>query len=719
MQVNFLSDSNFGSFFQQLRKNVSHRHVCIASVALGALYACQYVRYSSGFRSALGGSRSYLENRRLDFHACRYVKSMAIVATSFCVNLLSMKFLRKDHEYASSAIRLINILLLASSMGVFFRKKLSALETAFVSHNLANSSKLPEFLFSSDYKLVQPLLSKIANSPDLQFTDVKRLIDCRLMKSFRAFTAIFYSPRYAESQLRWICEKLIDESNPRVQESAKKVLESLENRELAAIERDRFIIQALDEKKQVYLELHTKETYLTFKFVQLFHQIYQTNKGLAKEICDYLVSKLKIAKTPEEADENQHLLFYLRCFQELAADSLKDAPEAFKAKVPRDAPFPELICNIQYNTFQEEFKAALEVDITRSIRSASAEACNFEYPRLSTPAIAWSKEALTVPEGLIYKRQSGDHLRCSKDLVFTAAATGQFRAEMEDAHTTHYGSLELSGGNNEAFAMTAIFDGHGGAGVAQLAAKRLPNKIAEFLQRHAEDKEEISRLDVYAAINEAFAQFQQETLVEALDSKAKLGSGIERAGFEGTTALIALNIGKETYLINLGDSRAVLVNPSTKQAFPLTKDQKPGDPSLRDGIYDRGGSVVKHETQDLYRVSGLLSTAGALGDFSLAGISHKPVITCLSDIEEVKGDINREGAKLILACDGLWDVLNLDDIKDHLAAKERAQSTKLSSKYCADYLLKTALKANTTDNVTVSVVSLEDFTASDGLAASK
>ncbi|NCF71098.1 MAG: hypothetical protein GWP59_05290, partial [Chlamydiales bacterium] len=39
MQVDTLANTNFGSLFQQFRKNVSHRHVCIASVALGALYA--------------------------------------------------------------------------------------------------------------------------------------------------------------------------------------------------------------------------------------------------------------------------------------------------------------------------------------------------------------------------------------------------------------------------------------------------------------------------------------------------------------------------------------------------------------------------------------------------------------------------------------------------------------------------------------------------------
>ncbi|MCH1429881.1 MAG: protein phosphatase 2C domain-containing protein, partial [Chlamydiales bacterium] len=589
----------------------------------------------------------------------------------------------------------------------------------FVSHALLRDSSLSASQFSNDYKLVQPLLKNIARSSDLQFTDVRKLIDRNLMKSFSVFTTLFYSPRYEESQLKWICEQLINGDAPRFKESAKKVLESLESRELIGIERDEFIAQALDEKKRIYLELHTKEAYLTFKFVQLFHQIYQANKGLAKEICDYLVSKLKIAKTTEEADENQHLLFYLKCFQELAADSLKDASEVFKVGVPRDAPFPKLLCNIQYYTLMEEFRAVLETDIAEDIRRHSVEASSFEYPRVQVPLSAWLKDDLTLLEKAMFKKLEGVDFTCSKNLVCTAAATGQRRSKMEDTHTSYYGSLALKDGKSEDLSMTAIFDGHGGVRVAELAAKHLPRKIAELLQQQAEGQEAVSKVQVYQAINEAFAQFQQEVVTEALDSKAKSGERLEQLGFEGSTAVIALSVGSESYFINLGDSRAALVNPSTKEAFFLTKDQKPGDDSLSGRIYDRGGCVSEPSDHDPCRVSGLLSTAGAFGDFSLAGVSHKPVITCLSDIEETKGKMSRDGAKLILACDGLWDVLNLGDIKDNLANQEASKGTKLSSKYCADYLLKTALKAGTSDNVTVSVVNLEEFAPSAEATASK
>jgi serine/threonine protein phosphatase PrpC len=101
---------------------------------------------------------------------------------------------------------------------------------------------------------------------------------------------------------------------------------------------------------------------------------------------------------------------------------------------------------------------------------------------------------------------------------------------------------------------------------------------------------------------------------------------------------------------NVGDCRMILWKDG--QAVRITKDHKPDDEEERARIEGLGGEVTCTELPNgtkSYRVNGILGVARALGDFSL-----EPYVTAVPDIFHTNIDTDDY---LVIACDGLWDVL--------------------------------------------------------------
>jgi len=105
---------------------------------------------------------------------------------------------------------------------------------------------------------------------------------------------------------------------------------------------------------------------------------------------------------------------------------------------------------------------------------------------------------------------------------------------------------------------------------------------------------------------------------------------------------------------NVGDSRAVLCRD--KKAIPLTIDHKPTLPEETKRIRAAGGDVRGK------RVNGVLAISRALGDHLMLKendvVSASPYVTTteLTDLDDY----------LILACDGVWDVMSNQDACDYV-----------------------------------------------------
>lgn len=81
----------------------------------------------------------------------------------------------------------------------------------------------------------------------------------------------------------------------------------------------------------------------------------------------------------------------------------------------------------------------------------------------------------------------------------------------------------------------------------------------------------------------------------------------------GTTALIAIMEGTKLTVANVGDSRGVMCD-SRGNAIPLSFDHKPQSAREHKRIQEAGGFIA---FKGVWRVSGILATSRALGDYPL------------------------------------------------------------------------------------------------------
>lgn len=250
-----------------------------------------------------------------------------------------------------------------------------------------------------------------------------------------------------------------------------------------------------------------------------------------------------------------------------------------------------------------------------------------------------------------------------KSLGISHDKNSRYRRTMEDAHifVDKYGGVDTQG-------YFAVYDGHGGRGAVEFVEKNLhENVLAEL------NKDPSKPL-------EALVQGHLETDKQIAENKIQ---------YSGTTTVVALirieeDGTKKLYAANAGDARAVLCRGG--KAIRLTKDHKGNDEEEIERINKAGGFVVMH------RVNGVLAVTRSLGDIAMkAFVTGEPYTR-----EET---LTEEDTHLILACDGIWDVISdqesCDIVAEHEACSEASRA-----------LMITSLKKGSTDNISVMVIKL-------------
>lgn len=150
------------------------------------------------------------------------------------------------------------------------------------------------------------------------------------------------------------------------------------------------------------------------------------------------------------------------------------------------------------------------------------------------------------------------------------------------------------------------------------------------------------------------------------------------------------------YTANVGDSRIVL--SSNGVARRLTYDHRASDPAETARIRQMGGIVTAG------RVNGCLAVSRALGDRQLKPhVSSRPYTTSLpldNDADEF----------LIIACDGIWDVIKDQKAVDLIRHIEDPAEA-------AQELVRQALFNGSTDNATCVIVRLKPSSAQTSKSA--
>lgn len=177
----------------------------------------------------------------------------------------------------------------------------------------------------------------------------------------------------------------------------------------------------------------------------------------------------------------------------------------------------------------------------------------------------------------------------------------------------------------------------------------------------------------------------------------------------GSTAVIAVVGSCQIIVGNCGDSRAVLSRGGV--AIPLSVDHKPEREDEMARIEAAGGRVIYWNG---YRVLGVLAMSRAIGDRYLKPyVIAEPEVTCMKRTEDDEC--------LVLASDGLWDVMSNDDVCDitrrALNCRRRSSVAAVTdwtaeeetpAAQTAALLTKLALAKGSSDNISVVVVDLKD-----------
>jgi len=193
------------------------------------------------------------------------------------------------------------------------------------------------------------------------------------------------------------------------------------------------------------------------------------------------------------------------------------------------------------------------------------------------------------------------------------------------------------------------------------------------------------------ALSIKFNFIPEANYVKALTGAFRdLHHDITNRAYEDGTAAIAVIVERDNDRIivaNSGDQRAVLVRKYS--AIALTTDHKPDEPNEKVRIYDVGGFVSEQK-----RVDGQLALSRALGDNEL-----QPHVTYVPEVFVV--DLLPEDKFLIVACDGLWDVVS------NTKAMQIVNQYRTPSQ-AASALRDYAHQLGSSDNISVIVYCLDD-----------
>jgi len=264
-------------------------------------------------------------------------------------------------------------------------------------------------------------------------------------------------------------------------------------------------------------------------------------------------------------------------------------------------------------------------------------------------------------------------------LLGSASAINQ-RAYMEDRLLAADLSdqPEMCGVNRAA--LLAVFDGHSGADAAEM----LQATVMPTLLRQPE-----LTMTPLVALGSA---------VES--SEAHLLAGLRTNGSgAGSTALLALLTDNTLHLANVGDCRAVL-GGAGNAARALTRDHKPTCPIELQRILSDDADATVSDDGYLY---GDLGVARALGNPAHKANAKWAALSAVPELVSV--ELGPDNDVLVLASDGLWDVIGNAEA---ITTARRSLAANHDCDVAARALLERAQKKGSNDNICVVVALLTE-----------
>jgi serine/threonine protein phosphatase PrpC len=235
-----------------------------------------------------------------------------------------------------------------------------------------------------------------------------------------------------------------------------------------------------------------------------------------------------------------------------------------------------------------------------------------------------------------------------------------------------------------------MFDGHGGDETAHFVGENLHHVVFEHIKALVKAGSDDAQLNLAMALDDPPTLKQAllnacEALQKGLETRSPALQG-------GAVSVFALVVGEQVIVANAGDARCVLV-AKDGSVQRLSVDHKPHLDEEKARIEKEGGFVTVHKSRDgvvTSRVCGAIAVSRAFGDVGL-----QPFLIATPHVSELTSIVGYAG--LILACDGLWDVVTDEEAAAVMLAADDPEKA-------ARRLRNKAYAGGSTDNISAMVI---------------
>ena len=150
---------------------------------------------------------------------------------------------------------------------------------------------------------------------------------------------------------------------------------------------------------------------------------------------------------------------------------------------------------------------------------------------------------------------------------------------------------------------------------------------------------------------------------------------------------------RKCFLINLGDTRAVLIDAKENTSKRISYDHKASDPKEQERIIAEGGNLMNN------RVGGNLAVRRAVGDllFKTGGEHGVSITPSVEQFEIAQG----QEAFVVMASDGLWDVMDDDQVREFILPSLQKKSIYSTNN---DLINKALIDLGSKDNISILIV---------------
>lgn len=240
---------------------------------------------------------------------------------------------------------------------------------------------------------------------------------------------------------------------------------------------------------------------------------------------------------------------------------------------------------------------------------------------------------------------------------------------------------------DKGYGIYCIFDGHGTDTFSIHASKNMAKLL--------ETNEQFLAHEYVNALRRAF--YEENELLKPEYEKGAVG---------GTTATVALIADGMLYLANVGDSRSVIgirqahiLHKDQTVAVRLSKDHSFSDKEEKQRIIQNGGDVCHGRVRS--NGHGINMTR-ALGDFDFKAPFNNRSQDFISSEPHIKSiPLTPDDSFLIIASDGLWGVLEDQELVEIIAQKRKAGE---SAELIAASLVSSIAHTEGSDNITIIIL---------------